>query len=129
MKPRSVLVIVPARDEAALIGRCLTALETARDRAIAAHPGLTVRTIVVADRCLDGTASIAGGFEGVEVVEIDAATVGTARQAGADYALSTESPRRAWLANTDADSEVPASWILDQVTLASAGADVVVGTV
>ncbi|MCU1422834.1 MAG: glycosyl transferase [Microbacteriaceae bacterium] len=129
MKPRSVLVIVPARDEAALVGRCLTALETARDRAITAHPGLAVRTIVVADRCLDGTASIARGFEGVEVVEIDAATVGTARQAGADYALSTESPRRAWLANTDADSEVPAGWILDQVTLAAGGADVVVGTV
>ena len=129
MKTHSVLVIVPARDESALIGRCLAALETARDRAIAAHPTLQVRTIVVADRCLDETAAIARGFTGVEVLEIDAATVGTARQAGADHALSTENPRRAWLANTDADSEVPASWIIDQVALASAGADVVVGTV
>jgi glycosyltransferase involved in cell wall biosynthesis len=124
-----VLVIVPARDESALIGRCLAALDAARLRALAARPALRVRTIVVADRCLDATAEIARGFEGVEVIEIDAATVGTARQAGADYALSSERPGRSWLANTDADSEVPPGWILDQVSLASGGADVVVGTV
>ena len=42
---------------------------------------------------------------------------------------STTDPSRTWLACTDADSAVPAGWILEQVRLADAGADVVVGTV
>jgi len=34
-----------------------------------------------------------------------------------------------WLANTDADSVVPANWITEQVRLADHGADVLLGTV
>ncbi len=125
----TLVIVVPARDEEELVARCLVALASARDRALAAHPGLRIRTVLVADRCLDATAEIARRFHDVEVVEIDAATVGIARQTGAAHLLAHESTERAWIANTDADSEVPAAWLVDQLELAAQGADVVVGTV
>lgn len=129
MSVDSVVIVVPARDEEELVERCLAALRAARDYALAHVPTLRIRTLVVADRCLDATAELARGFEGVEVLEIAAAAVGTARQAGADHALAGETPHATWLANTDADSEVPERWLVDQLTLAAEGADAVIGTV
>jgi glycosyltransferase involved in cell wall biosynthesis len=109
----SVAVVIPARDEAELIGRCLNAIGGQR-------------VIVVADGCTDDTARIARRH-GAEVVEIDEANVGRARAIGCELALRDESVE--WLACTDADSVVPANWIAVQVGLAAQGADVVVGTV
>ncbi|CAN5361319.1 glycosyltransferase [soil metagenome] len=112
----SVTVVVPARDEAELIAPCLASIRQS------ALP-VDARIIVVADRCVDDTVAISRGFEGVEVVEIDAAAVGVARAVG--FALATSE----WIATTDADSTVPPHWLQAQLDLAAEGADAVIGTV
>lgn len=111
------LIVIPARDEAALVARCLESVLAAR-RA-------DCRVVVVADSCVDDTATIARGFDGVEVVEVTYANVGAARAAGVAFGLRDAE----WIASTDADSVVPANWIDDQRRLALRGADVIVGTV
>ena len=111
------LVVIPARNEAALIGRCLSAVLASRVA--------NCRVIVVADSCTDETASIARTFDGVEVLEVEAANVGRARLAGVEHGLQGAD----WIASTDADSVVPSNWLSDQLRLAADGSDVVVGTV
>ena len=111
------IIVVPARNEASLISRCLQSIQDAL------QPSCSV--IVVADCCTDNTASIARSFGGVEVIELDVANVGEARRAGIDHGLQGAD----WIATTDADSVVPVNWISDQWRLARAGSDVVVGTV
>jgi glycosyltransferase involved in cell wall biosynthesis len=128
-----VVVVVPARDEAELISRCMTGLVRARvavrDRFGDRAP--VVRLIVVADGCSDATAELARNAGADEVIEIAAAGVGAARGLGIARALETSvlPPERIWLANTDADSQVYASWIVDQLTAANSGADVIIGGV
>jgi len=133
MRPRieHVVVVVPARDEELLVGRCLDALQAARQAARAALPGLTVDLVLVLDRCTDGTREVAQRYPAVRLVDLHDGGVGAARAAGIRDALSraTAPAARTWLACTDADSAVPESWLLDHVRLADAGADVVVGTV
>lgn len=133
MRPRieHVVVVVPARDEEELVGRCLGALQAARQAARAVLPDLSVDLVLVLDRCTDGTRSVALGHLDVRLVDLDDGSVGAARAAGVRDALerSTTDLDRTWLAGTDADSVVPENWILEQVRLADAGTDVVVGTV
>lgn len=124
-----VIVVIPVHDEEALLGRCLTALEGAIATARCAGIDCVVR--VVLDDCADGSAAIAERHA-VHTVAISAACVGVARAAGIHSALDAlpEVDRdRIWITNTDADSAVPPNWIVHQVGLANAGADVVVGTV
>ena len=118
---RHVGVVIPARDEEALIARCLTAVADA-----ARTVDVTVSVIVVADGCLDRTVEIARSFPAVRVLEIESSNVGAARQAGARAAVALGAQ---WLANTDADSVVPPNWLREQLALAETGADIVVGTV
>jgi glycosyltransferase involved in cell wall biosynthesis len=114
-------VVIPARDEEELIGRCLVAVADAARNA-PAHVDVTL----VADGCLDRTAAIARSFAGVRVIEIDASNVGAARAAGAVAALTGGAD---WIANTDADSVVPPRWISHQAELLRTGWDVMIGTV
>lgn len=132
-------VIIPARNEERLLPQCLDALADAARQA--ATRGLRTRIIVVLDRCVDGTAAVARRA-GVDVVLSTYGAVGPARAAGAAQALTGWSAngvdlQRAWLACTDADSIVPADWLLRQAELAdaasgaveSARVDCLVGTV
>lgn len=73
---RAVTVVIPARDEEELVGRCLASVEVAASRARAA--GVRVRVILVADDCRDHTAEVARAA-GVEVIESAAGRVGAAR--------------------------------------------------
>ena len=121
-----VAVVIPARNEELLIGRCLESVIAA-----AAFAGVDPHITVVADACTDETAEVARQFAGVHVLEVDGANVGLARGAGVTWAL-----RRAgvvastvWVANTDADSVVPPTWIAEQLDLAANGTDLVIGTV
>jgi glycosyltransferase involved in cell wall biosynthesis len=89
--------------------------------------------VVVADGCRDDTAEIARealGGRGV-VIEIDVRCVGTARALGALAAIERldAPPDQVWLANTDADSIVPAEWLERQLDLAAAGVECVAGIV
>ena len=115
-----IAVLIPAHNEASTIGACLQSILTA-----ASHPELEeeVRILVATDRCRDDTASIARSL-GAQVVEVRApGGVGLARAAAADQALSLGAT---WLAMTDADSVVPADWLVAQ---RRHGADVFCGVV
>ncbi|WP_375342621.1 glycosyltransferase, partial [Clavibacter lycopersici] len=63
---RAVTVVIPARDEEELVGRCLASVGVAAARARVA--GVRVRVILVADDCRDRTAEVARAA-GVEVIE------------------------------------------------------------
>ncbi len=129
---RAAWVVVPAHDEAERLPSCLDALRTAVDVARRAHPGTTVRVVVVLDRCSDGSLDVAGGLsDEIEVIEVDAGSAGAARAAGVAHARrhSGLDPRRVWLATTDADSRVPPAWLAQQLELAADSVDLVLGTV
>ncbi|MBA1204134.1 glycosyltransferase [Pseudomonas capeferrum] len=115
-----ITVIIPAHNEARRLGYCLKAVETAARQA--RDKGHDVEVLVVLDRCTDASASIAHRH-GVLTLEIDAGNVGVARRTGASFMLARGA---SWLACTDADSRVPAHWLLWQLECA---ADVVCGTV
>ncbi|MEZ0446604.1 glycosyltransferase [Cellulomonas sp. ICMP 17802] len=126
-----VVVVVPARDEERVIGRCLAALQAARQAARAVLPDLSVDLVLVLDGSTDGTRAVALGHLDVRLLDLDDGSgAAAARAAGIRDALarSTADPARTWLASTDAGSDVPATWVLDQVRLADAGADAAVGT-
>ncbi len=121
-----IAVVVPARNEEALLGRCLDAL-TAATRQVEAP----VTLVVVLDRCTDGSEEVARSRPGVEVVHSTAGLAGAARRAGAHHALSRSGadPARFLLASTDADSTVPSHWLAHHHGLVMAGAGLVLGTV
>jgi glycosyltransferase involved in cell wall biosynthesis len=122
---RRVMVVVPAHNEARHIGHCLSAL-----RAAARCVAVPVEILVVCDACHDDTARRCAEV-GVPSVHIQAGCVGVARQVGIAKLLGDdeEHPRSTWLANTDADSVVPVTWLRDQIAFAEAGMDAVVGMV
>ena len=126
--PAALGIVIPARDEEALIGCCVTSvLEATTAVAIPA-------TVVVAlDRCADRTAEIVAGLAAagnpVRTVVSSTPGVGAARAAGMRELLAAAEPESLWLATTDADSVVPRHWLTAQLQHAERGADVVVGTV
>lgn len=127
----AVLVVVPVHDEEDLLPACLTAIRGAVERLAGERPDLRVATLVVLDGCTDGSAEVVRAA-GVPSLVTDRAGVGRARARGVEAGLArlaAESPARTWLACTDADSVVPRQWLVRQVELADAGADLVVGTV
>lgn len=125
----AVAVVVPARDEQRLLGRCLESLAKA-----SVGLGLDPLVIVVADHCADATADVARAA-GATVVERSGAPdsgVGAARAEGCATVLgSLDGPPldRVWLACTDADSVVPLDWIRAQLAAADDGYDAVAGQV
>jgi glycosyltransferase involved in cell wall biosynthesis len=127
---RRLLVVVPARDEAGTVATCVASVRAAAAAALAeARPEIEVRLVVVADACADTTAAVARAA-GAEVLEIDAAAVGVARQRGVEHGLGADpADGRSWIATTDADSVVPRSWLLDHAEAAESGADLLVGRV
>ncbi|MDQ2749842.1 MAG: glycosyltransferase [Actinomycetota bacterium] len=128
---RHVAIVVPANDEQARVGACLTALHRAAAH-LAAHAvrPIGVRVVVALDACSDGTAAVVARFPEVSTVIRDVRCVGAARAAGTDAALSGFDDLHAvWTAHTDADSEVPADWLTRMVVAADEGVDLVLGTV
>ncbi|MHA6757362.1 glycosyltransferase family 2 protein [Streptacidiphilus sp. PAMC 29251] len=129
----AIAVIVPARDEQRLIGDCLDSIGRA-----AQHPvvlALPVTVVVAADSCRDRTVP-AGRRHGAQVLEVECRSAGAARALGTAYALDlvrADQPALAaeqvWLAHTDADTQVPESWLADQLAHATAGAHAVAGLV
>jgi len=127
-----VYVVVPARNEEATIAASLAAI----DRSVRAlgDEAPPVRVIVVLDRCTDGTAELARA-SGAECVVSTIGRVGGARRMGIEHALAASVRRgdtpldRIWIANTDADSTVPVTWLLHHLHRARSGCDALVGIV
>ncbi|MBO9549186.1 glycosyltransferase [Pseudomonas sp.] len=113
-------VVIPAHNEARRLGRCLKAMGAAV--VSAEQAGHRARVLVVLDRCVDGSARVAARHA-VDVLAVDAGNVGMARRLGAEWMLERGAD---WLACTDADSQVPAHWLLSQLACT---AEVVCGTV
>lgn len=114
-------VVVPAHNEEVLLPRCLAALRSA---AVAVN--LPVNLLVVLDTCTDRTADTVGDAAVLAVWERN---VGTARRAGFAALLDEHGADRVWLASTDADTQVPRGWLVDQLAHAHHGADAVAGMV
>jgi len=132
---RTVGVVVPARNEEARLPRCLDALIAAATELGGRYrQGPVVRIVVVVDRSTDRTLHVAEQWPGIEVVLSDAGRVGAARAAGMDHLLASEARRgnpasTVWTACTDADSVVPADWLVHHLDTARGGAEMILGTV
>lgn len=106
-------VVIPAHNEAALIGQCLNSIKVA-----ASNPrlgGERVLIVVVADGCSDLTEAIAVSC-GALVLSTFKRNVGSARDLGARLAIAHEAR---WLAFTDADTTVPEDWLVKQLECAT----------
>ena len=128
--PWHIAIVIPARDEQELLPRCLRSVHNAR---LMLPLCITSDLIVVSDQSTDNTFKIAQDFVqgNGSVVEIDVGCVGSARALGAERALERYdgAQNRCWLANTDADCEVPATWLQDQLAFANAGFAAVAGII
>jgi glycosyltransferase involved in cell wall biosynthesis len=125
LRPARVVVVVPARDEEALVGACVAALLVS-----AARVSVPVTVLVVADGCRDATADVARAAGArVLVTGPASAGVGATRAAGVAAGLRGRDPSSTWIACTDADTLVPACWLEHQLEHAAAGADLVLGVV
>ena len=115
------------RNEEGRLDACLRALTAAIRRLRSSNEVLPVRVVLVLDRCTDRTAAVVTGWPSVEVVVTDQGRVGGARAAGVRYAIAAADRDVAamWIANTDADSAVPADWLQTQLRHARRGADLV----
>jgi len=129
----AVGVVVPVHDEAELLPVCLSALERAL---VGLEPRIRRHAVIVLDACTDRSREVVHRWTRrvpcAELVELDARNVGRARAAGARAALDrmADTPlERTWLATTDADSRVPATWLADQLRLAAAGVEAIAGTI
>lgn len=113
-----IVVAVPARDEGTTIAECLRSLDAA-----AAIAGVPVHVVLAADSCRDDTAEAARSAPTrhctVTVVEGRWGGAGAARRAAVDAGLAgLPDLGVVWVANTDADTSVPDTWLRDQLELA-----------
>jgi glycosyltransferase involved in cell wall biosynthesis len=125
----AVAVVVPANNEQDCILACIESIEAARSVIDA-----DLQLIVVLDACVDGTENLVGPLSGVTTVHSPFGRVGAARALGCAQALARFAAGGhrlidCWIANTDADSQVPVDWLVRMLDAADAGADVVLGTV
>ncbi len=126
------VVVIPARDEAEHIDRCLRALAAQRGL----RPTVAFKVILVLDRCTDATETVARTTAratglALHVEHSPAPGVGAARRHGMDLAcdqLSAIEPD-GLIACTDADSAVAPDWLAAQLALVDAGADAIGGRI
>jgi glycosyltransferase involved in cell wall biosynthesis len=129
-QPWHIAVLIPARNEEQLLPRCLESIVASIARLPA---GVTADVVIAVDTSSDRTLEIAKRMvqgRGV-VISTESGIVGRARAVAARTALGRYrgALSRCWLANTDADSSVPADWMTDHLTLASENIDAIAGTV
>jgi chlorobactene glucosyltransferase len=98
-QPRSIAIIVPARDEAANIGRCLAGLRAQ------SYPAM--RVLVVDDQSTDETAAIAGSFverdRRIEIIRAPPLPPGWVGKCHACWIGAGSASEAAWLCFMDAD--------------------------
>lgn len=130
--PWHISVVIPARNEEELLPRCLRSVIASFERL---PPSVSYDLFVAVDSSTDRTVEFAQrvmfecGF-GI-IVPVEVGVVGQARALATDAALlrHTGHHQHWWLANTDADCEVPADWLTTQLCLADTGVEAVAGIV
>jgi glycosyltransferase involved in cell wall biosynthesis len=133
-------VVVPVRDEEARLGPSLASLLRAMGQPQLRE--VPVHLAVVLDGCVDRSGDVArraAAHPGpnrrchrITVVESSAGSVGVARRIGFGEVLAQLTPSSldgVWLATTDADSQVPLSWLVRQIELRALGVEAWAGTV
>ncbi len=142
-----VVVVIPARDEEALVAASIEAVGTAAARCAEVPVGL----VLVLDRCADATPVVArraaerfvrggagaGAERWLEVLDLPllgsaaASGVGVARHRGVRGIRGARSvdAARTWVASTDADTTVPAGWLRHHLAVAAAGVVAMAGSV
>ncbi|WP_219726551.1 glycosyltransferase family 2 protein [Arthrobacter sp. AFG20] len=133
-----VEVVMPVHDEEHHLGPALAALRASAETLLQQRPSAAVGITVVLDRCTDRSPEIAARFAEstaglntcVRVLHRRFRNAGASRASGvAAGLLDADNFESTWLANTDADSRVPADWLVRQLAFADAGWDVVLGSV
>jgi glycosyltransferase involved in cell wall biosynthesis len=131
-----VEVVMPAHNEEHHLRAALSGLRAATETLAQQRPSMLMGITVVLDHCTDRSAEIAERFatsrRDVRVLRRRFRNAGASRAAGAAAALRSLNDgllETTWLANTDADSRVPANWLVRQLHFADAGWDVVLGSV
>lgn len=129
----AAVVVVPARDEEALVGGCIEALCAQRGM-----PAIGWEILLILDGCLDGTATRARAALLEESgpllheVAVSGRGAGGARAHGMDIACARlESVGRpdGLIATTDADSRVAPDWLVRQLEAVEAGAEAIGGRI
>jgi len=128
--PWHIAVLIPARNEEQLLPRCLDSVLASLAQLTA---GVTADVVIAVDRSSDRTLEIAKRMvhgRGI-VISTQGGIVGRARAIAARTALGRYRGKlsRCWLANTDADTSVPANWMTDHLNLASENVEAIAGTV
>lgn len=134
-KIHTIVVVVPARDEEKLLPAAVKNLQDAMDHfSVDCRRQATV--MVVLDSCTDGSADVVAALAVSDIriksMRTNAGAVGTARALGIRAVLDKLPPScldGVWIANTDADTRVPADWLSVFASAADDGADAVAGTV
>ena len=125
-----IAVLIPARNEELLLARCLRSVRAAQ---LHLPANVSSDLVVVADSSVDDTYRIACSLtrQAGLVIRTDVACVGAARALAAEAALGRAATpaERCWLANTDADCEVPETWLADQLARAAEGYAAVAGII
>lgn len=135
-------VIIPAKDEAEALPAALAALAAQVDTQGHALPSGSYEVLVLANNCQDATAEVVRAFAAahpevvVHVVEISLppaeAHVGRARRLLMDAAcqrLELVGRPGAFIASTDADTQVAPTWLASTAAELAAGADAVGGRI
>jgi glycosyltransferase involved in cell wall biosynthesis len=120
-------VVIPARNEAALVSRSISSVFRA-----ARHAAIRPLVVLVDDGSTDETSSVASRILRPPfgcILRIDAGNVGIARSTGVQCLADYAAGRIAWVATTDADTAVPPDWFSRQLQQMQAGADGVAGVV
>ncbi len=129
-----VMIVVPARNEQDHIASSLTSILASARHASSRVERVAV--VVVADGCRDATVDIARSVlvdrPHAVVTECDIGNVALVRALGVEVGRSLLMSRRAdrtWIASTDADTDVPRDWIVQQMAAATRGLSAVAGVV
>ncbi len=128
---RSLMVSIPARNEEQLLPRALSGVDAAIGALRGIRPSISTCLVVALDGCSDRSRDIALEHGALTVETVDRG-VGAARDTAITHglrALGAFDLATTWVASTDADTIVPANWLVRQVMWAERGTDLVIGTV
>ncbi|USQ15413.1 glycosyltransferase family 2 protein (plasmid) [Legionella lytica] len=127
---KHICILIPAKNEEKLLPRCLYSIINATQLL---PKSIHTDIICCVDSSSDNTFKIAQNIIGPQgiVLEISEGNVGFARRYATEEALNRYqgSLEACWLANTDADCEVPKNWLANHILWANQGTHALAGIV